>query len=420
MYKKQTLKNGLTLITASLKETKIISVLLLVKVGSRYEAAKINGISHFIEHMMFKGTDSRPSTMIISQALDAVGADYNAFTAKDHTGYYIKINADKLTLALDWLADIIWHSQFKPVEIDKEKPVIIEEINMYEDNPLMYVEDLVEQLIFQNNKLGYLVIGNRQNIKAMSRQKLLAYRDRFYQPQNMVLGLVGNLPRGYLNQIKKYFLTPGVRTKKINYDQFESNQKIRRSKIIFKQTEQVQVALGWPAFSYEQPEVYAAYLLATILGGSMSSRLFIKIRGEQSLAYYVRAVNNVYQDTGCLLIQAGLDKQRSAEAINLILNEVEKIKKDGVTQEELKRAQEFFKGKVAIEMEDSINLAQWYVRQQLLTRKIVTPEEKIRKLFAVKSGDIQKVAQQICQNQRLSLAVVGPVKDLGSLKVVAK
>lgn len=412
MYQKQILPNGLTVITAPLKETQTVTVLLLVKAGSRYEQKEVAGVSHFIEHLMFKGTKKRPSALILSKELDSVGADYNAFTAKDHTGYYIKVNADKLELALDLLSDMVFNSLFDNEELNREKAVIIEEINMYQDNPIMHVEDLVEELIFKGNKLGWLIIGSKKTVKGINRQKIMAAKDKFYQPGNMVLSLAGKLKTKDLKLIEKYFSGQINKKRKIGFTDFKTKQSAQQTKAVYKKTDQLQMALGWPAFGYGHQDIYAAHLLAIILGGNMSSRLFIEIRERRGLAYYIRAMNNVYQDTGCLVIQAGLDKKRWLEAVEIILEEIKLIKKQGVKPEELKRAKEFFKGKLAIELEDSAQLAGWYGRQNLLVEQILKPEEKIKKLFKVKQTDIQRAAKKIFVKNKLNLVTIGPLRDL--------
>jgi predicted Zn-dependent peptidase len=411
MYQKRILANGLTVITAPLRETQTVTALLLVRAGARYEHKKNNGISHFLEHMMFKGTTKRPSTLVLSRELDSVGADYNAFTAKDHTGYYIKVNAEKLELALDLLSDMIFNSTFAAGEIKREKGVIIEEINMYNDNPLMSIEDRVEELIFFGQKLASWPGGTKKSVQGLNRADMLAYLNKFYQASNMVLTLAGKLSTRDLKMVDKYFGLAPAKKRQIKILPFVSRQKAARNKTVIKETDQLQIALGWPAFGYQQEASHAAYLLATILGGNMSSRLFTEVREKRGLAYYVRAVNNVYEDTGCIVIQAGLDKKRWQEAVTVILEEIKKIKREGVTSEELKRAKEFLKGKLAIDLEDSSHLAEWYGRQELLVGKILQPEERIKKIFKVKKIEIQGVAKKIFSQNKLNLAIIGDLDE---------
>jgi len=419
MYQKLKLKNGLKLILAPLHETKAVTVLVLLPVGSRYETKNINGTSHFIEHLMFKGTKKRPTSLDITKELDSVGAEYNAFTSKDHTGYYIKIAADKIELAFDLLSDMIFNSVFDPKEIEKERGVIIEEINMYEDNPLIYVEALFEQTVFAPHELSWLISGSKKVIRNVSRQAILGYKNKFYHPSNVILTVAGNFDKKkVLTLSQKYFNQTKKSIKKSEFKRIKINQAKPRVNLLFKNTEQVQLCLGFPSYSLGDRKIFTLYLMAVILGGNMSSRLFTVIREQHSLAYYIKAGVSPYQDTGTLVVQAGLDKKRINQAISLILTELQKIKDDGVEKKELQNAKEFLKGKLVLDLEDSENVADWYGKQELLLKKIYTPEERFKKVMAVGQSQIKKVAQEILKQQKLNLALIGPFKnknDFGKL-----
>ncbi|MFA5020803.1 MAG: pitrilysin family protein [Patescibacteria group bacterium] len=417
MFKRQTLKNGIRLITAPLKETQTASLLVLVKVGSRQEAKPIEGISHFVEHLMFKGTKRRPTTLDLSKELDGIGAEYNAFTGKDVTGYYIKADAKHLSLAIDMLSDMLGESLFRAEEIEKEKGVIVEEINMYEDNPLMQVEGMLEEMIFDGGELSHQIAGSRETVKAASREKIVNYKKKYYAGANIVIGLAGKFNADQLKELKaKFKFNRGVKSK---IKKSIVNQKSPRVSLKYKETEQVQMALGLPAFSYHDPRSYALQLLAVILGGNMSSRLFINVREKKGLAYFVRAWPNLYEDAGALVIQAGLDKIRIEEAIVTILGELNGLKA-GVTTEELRRAKDFIAGKMALDLEDSMSIAEWYANLELSDRKLVTPQEKLKKIMAVKESDIKKVANDIFDLNRVNLAVIGPFKDDNKFKKLLK
>jgi predicted Zn-dependent peptidase len=409
LYKLITLKNQAKLILAPRHETKAVTVLVLFKVGSRNESQKINGLSHFLEHMLFKGTKRRPDTLAISKALDQVGADFNAFTTKDHTGFYIKVYHKKIELAIDMLSDILFHSKFDPEEIKKEKGVIIEEVNMYEDNPLMYIEDLMERTLFGSGSLGRLVIGPRENIRGFSRSNLLKYHRTFYQPKNMLIAVAGQYeePR-VLELINKYFNINNQKSGIPKISQFKVRQKKPQVTLKFQKTEQVQLGLGFPAFSYFDKNLYPLFLLSVILGGSMSSRLFIEIREKKGLSYYIKAMPNVYEDTGLLYIQAGLDKSRIFEALGLLWQELTKIKKQGVTGVELKRAKDFVKGRLVLELEESSEIAAFLAKQKLMTGKIEKPEEKFIKIDKVTLESIKKAAALVIQKKLINLVVIGP------------
>ncbi len=421
MYKKTKLKNGLTLITAPLKETKAVTVLVLLPVGSRYESKNINGVSHFVEHLMFKGTKKRPTSLDITKELDSIGAEFNAFTAKDHTGYYIKAAAEHIELAFDILSDMLLNSVFDKAEIEKERGVIIEEINMYQDNPLMYLSDLFERTIFGDNNLGWMISGPKSVIKKVSRREILDYKNKHYKPSNIILTISGSFKKPQIEKlVKKYFSSNGKNTKITNFPKVKINQIKPKVNIMFKKTEQVQLGLGLPAYSLHDKRMYPLYLMAVILGGNMSSRLFTTVREKYGLAYYIRTDISAYQDISAFLVQSGLDKEKTKKAISLILAELNKIKEEGVTDKELSSAKEFLKGKLVLGLEDSENVADWFGKQQLLLNKIYTPEQKLKKIFDVKKEQIQEVAKDLFKEQKLNLAMIGPFKDKGEFKKLLK
>lgn len=407
--KKSKLKNGLTVLTVPRTETKAVTLFILFGVGSRYEPKEINGISHFLEHMFFKGTKKRPSTLEISQELDKLGAEYNAMTSKDYTGYYIKVNAEKTTEAFDILSDMLFNSVFDPTMINQEKGVIVEEINMYEDNPLMYVQDLFEQAVYgKSNPLGQLIAGSKNKVRQINRQKLLNYRKKYYHPRNAVLIAAGRIKNSQLQKLAEKYLAKEKKKKKSKYQPAKNNQQRPRVNLVNKKSEQIQLGLGFPAYSYFDRRYYALEVLNNILGGMMSSRLFIEIRVKRSLAYFINSSLNIYQDTGNLMIQAGLDKKRVKEAIQAILAEVSKLKNEKVSRQELQKAKDNIKGKIVLKMEDSESVAGFLGKQYLLTNKLTTPQEHLQKISAVTPEQIQKIAQDLFCPEKINLAAIGP------------
>ncbi|MFZ5365169.1 MAG: M16 family metallopeptidase [Patescibacteria group bacterium] len=402
------LPSGAKLILVPNKSTQAVSVMVIFGVGSRHEHKKINGISHFIEHLMFKGTTKRPTTLDISKALDRVGAEFNAGTAKDWTAYYIKVDNQHVELAMDVISDMIMNSKFDQTEIDRERGVIIEEINMYEDNPMMYIEDLLEQVVFDGNTLGWQISGPRSVIRNVSRQDILDYKNLFYQPNNAVICVAGNFPDDILAKVREYFTFPKSTDKIPDFQPFEFNQSEPRLKIKNQKTEQAQLAFGFPGYGYKDNRVHALYLLAVILGGNMSSRLFINIRERQGLCYFIRSYINIYQDTGCLVIQSGLDTKRIEQSIELILEELKKVSEEGVSQTELSEAKDFIKGKVILHLENSSDLAEWYAKQEILTDESLSPEDKFKLFDQVTVEDIQKAAKEIFRTECINLALIGP------------
>lgn len=416
MYKKYTFKNGLQLILAPQCETKAVTVLVLFRAGSRYESENLAGISHFLEHMAFKGTLRRPTTLALSKELDKVGAEYNAYTASDQTGYWIKINAEHLDLALDMLSDMLLNAKLEAKEISREKGTIIEEINMYEDNPARYSEILLDEIVFQGNSLGRPVIGEKKTVHAITRNKMVDYKKKYYLPKNMVISVAGNIDGVKTkNLIEKYFfVAPTFKSNNKKWDakfiRFKPKQTKPRLNLKYKDTEQVHLSFGFVGPSYHDKDLIPAHLLSIILGGSMSSRLFINVRERQGLCYYIHSSLDVYQDTGNLTVKAGLDKNRIFAALELILNELKKIKSKGISQEELFKGKEYTKGKLILDLEDSSAVAEWYGRQQLLIGKIKTPEQKINEIMKITRQDVNRLAQKIFQTKKINLALIGPFK----------
>lgn len=424
MTQAYTLKNGSRVVLVPMQETKAFTVQVLLPVGSRHESRVMNGGSHFLEHMMFKGTKRRPNTQIISRALDAIGAEYNAFTGKDHTGYYIKAGAEHAELLLDMLSDMLYHSVFDPKEFERERTVIIEEIHMYEDNPMMFVDELFEQELFRGNTLGWRISGAKEDIQKMKLADVAAYRKKHYRPSGLVIALAGKLPENVTDLVERYFdaVKEQATAKPKAFAPFRAASMPKGPKAVvhYKETEQVQCMLGFPGYGYGNPRLPAQSVLATILGGNMSSRLFTQVRERRGLAYMVRAGVSPYQDVGAFAVHAGLRKDKVDEAIALILSELKKTKTAPIGAEELTRGKEYIKGKITLGLEESNEVADFYGRQELFQKKMESPEEKIAKIMAVSAKDVQAAARDILRVERLRLAVIGPFADAARFQKLLK
>jgi predicted Zn-dependent peptidase len=410
---KYKLPNGLRVILTPQKETKAVTVLVLVGVGSRYETQDIRGMAHFLEHMMFKGTKKRPNMQIFTHELDAVGAQYNAYTSKDHTGYWIKLNSEHLELALDMLSDMIWNAKLEEQEIRREKGTILEEINMYEDRPQDKVEELAEKVIFQEkHTLGWEVAGLKKTVKSIDRQKMQRFKNSFYLPKNMVVSVAGNFKNQEIKKlIDKYFDTKKTDKKIKPFEKFKKYQTQPQILLEHKSTEQAHLTLSFLGPKYSDKDYTVAQVLSNILSGGFSSRLYSSLRERYGLCYWINSSLSTYQDTGSLIIEAGLDKKRIDMALKLILKEIKKIKNNSVDVKELNKAKENLKGRLVLSLENSSSVATWYANQELLIGKTKSPEEKIRDIMKVTSKDVQKCAQKIFQNKNMNLAIIGPYKD---------
>jgi predicted Zn-dependent peptidase len=410
MYKKIELKNGLELITAPIEGTKTATVFVIVRAGSKNENKNNNGVSHFLEHVFFKGTEKRPDTLSISSELDSIGAEFNAFTTKEFTGFWVKVDSSRIEFAVDILSDMLQNSKFDSSEIEREKGVIIEEVNMYQDNPMMYIEDVFESCLYGDTPAGREIIGTKENILNFKREDFINYIKDQYSSKNIKICVTGNIDNNIEDLIKKYFIKFNNFNSKEKLNTIE-NQSEPQVKVHYKKIEQANLAFGVRTFPIEHKDEVILKVLGIILGGSMSSRLFINLRERNSLAYYIRTQSEFYSDTGYLVTFAGVPADRIDEAIQIISNEYKKIKEELVLEEELRRVKDMIKGKSIIQLESSDNVANWYAKQSVLRKNISTPEEYFEELEKVTSEDIKRVANEIFISKGLNLAVIGPFKD---------
>lgn len=407
-YKKAALDNKMPLILVPMKETKTVTALLMVKTGSKYETREESGLSHFLEHMFFKGTDKRPDTLSISSALDALGGEFNAFTAKEYTGYYVKVVTNKLGAALEILADMLGASKFAAVEIEREKGVIIEELNMYEDNPLMHIEDVLETCLYGDTPAGWDTIGTKKTIKSFKRDDFLKYYQRQYGVNSMTLILSGAVPTTAKKLANKYFSS--FKTNKWRDKlKVKDTQKKAVIKTVYKKIDQVNLALALRAFPVGHAQEMPLKLLAIILGGSMSSRLFISLRGKSGLAYYVRTGLESYSDAGYFSTQAGVPKNKVRQALQILISEYQKIKTEGPTQAELNKAKDILSGRLLMQLETSDEVASWYGQQAILRKDFLNPVDLEKNLRAVTLAEVHLAAKEIMTANNLSLALIGPI-----------
>ena len=416
------LKNGARVHLVPVDGTLATTLLVLFKVGSRNEQMKVWGGSHFVEHLMFKGTKRRPKTIDISKELDRYGAEYNAYTGKDLTGYYVKIESGRIDLAVDLLHDMLFHSKFDAIEMKREKGVIIEEIKMYEENPVMHIEDLLEEAMFDGHVLGRNIAGTAKSMLAMKRQDVVNYHHEYYAPENMVIVMAGKVPKNAMKMIENRFGRIAKKEVKRIDEPFATiaSAKIVRVRIQNKPVEQVQVAMGFPTPGRAHKDMEALKLLSTILGGTMSSRLFIEVREKRGLCYHVRAIVDGYDDVGVFAIRAGLDAKRLKEASKVIRAEIAKVVKNGVTAKELAMAKDNVRGAMMLQLEDSSASAEFVGRQELFLKEASTAQERMARFDAVTRADILRAAREVLDVKQLSVAGIGPfaseeafLKELG-------
>lgn len=394
-------------------DAKSATFMVMYPVGSRFESEKMRGVSHYVEHLMFKGTKKRPNTLTLTREIDRLGAQYNAFTGKEYTGYYITVDVQYTEIALDILSDMLFNSTFDPKEMEKEKTVIVEEIKMYNDNPMMNIDNIFEEVMYDGCRLGQDIAGTAKHVLAYKRNDVLAYKDTYYQPSNMHVVVAGAQHPQLTTLIDEYF-GKEKNNKKPSHTHtpavFGSTKKEDRIKVQQKDVDQAQLMLGFPAFKEgDYKNLAPMAVLDTILGGSMSSRLFIKIRERLGLAYMVRSGTEEYDDTGYMYIRAGLDPKNINKAIAAIKKELDRLVEKGVTTRELADAKTHFRGSMTLSMERSSSLASWYAQMAIANGTTLSPEQWLTKIEAVTKEQVQSIAKKVFKEKQMRVAVIGNI-----------
>jgi len=413
---KNILQNGMRVITVPMKENPAVTVLVMVEAGSKYETKEIGGVSHFLEHMCFKGTRKRPKAVDISRELDKIGAQYNAFTSQEFTGYYAKSSPLHLDVILDVVSDMYLNPVFETAEIEKEKGVIVEEINMYEDMPHRHIHDLFMELLYGDQPAGWNIAGTRETVKNLKRDDFVDYRTKHYVSGATVVVVAGTFDeKTILKKIEEKFegIHEGEKHTKTSVVEKQSDPQIL---VKFKKTDQAHMVLGVRSFDVTSKYNSALKVLSSILGGGMSSRLFQKLRDEMGVGYYVSASNDSYTDHGLFTISTGVDTTRVKEVIKAILAELKKLTEDTVPQDELQKAKDYIIGNMFLGLESSDSQAEFCGYQEILKKEIKAPDEIAQKILAVTSDDIKSLANAIFTDQNLNLALIGKFKSDASFK----
>ncbi len=408
-YEKKVLPNGMRYIFIPLPDSQATTVLVLVAAGSEYETKEINGISHFLEHLCFKGTKKRPSSDAIASELDALGAEYNAFTGNEATGYYAKVANKNFEKILDVVSDLYLNPLIDRKEMDKERGVIIEEINMYEDLPMEKVRENLSALLYGDQPAGWSVAGTKKNIERLTRDDISAYRDGHYTAPKTVVIVSGGIENPENLIIEKFAsLNGGEFIKKEKTKEEQSRPMIH---LQTKKTDQTHIIFGIRAFNLFDERRYALSVLSDVLGGSMSSRLFKKVREEMGAAYYVRSGVDLSSDAGVLSVSAGIDKSRLKEIVEAVMGELRRLTVDEVGEEELQKAKEHLSGRLILQLETSDEIAGFYGGEEVMAGRVRTPEEILEKYRQVTAGDILSVARDIMRDDRLNFSAIGPFED---------
>jgi predicted Zn-dependent peptidase len=409
VYERHVLPNGLRVVTAPMPQAQSVSCFLMLAAGSRYETREQSGIAHFAEHMFFKGTERRPIAKDIAAEIDYLGAEFNAFTGKEYTGYYVKAAAEHRDAALDVLVDMLRFSKFDPEEIEREKGVIVEEMNMYFDTPRDFIGGVYEQLLYGDQPLGWDIIGTKDTVRAATRETFLEYTGRWYKPARLVVGVGGAVGEGLLDRVGELLgdMAPEASPEPLPVAPHGNG----RVSVFEKKSDQAHIVLGVESYPIEHPDRYPLQLLATVLGTGMSSRLFIEVRERRGLAYYVFGTNHSYTDAGSLYSQAGVDINRIDEAVETIVAEFRKIADQRVPDDELRKAKNVAKGRFVLSLESPQGTIMFGLRREVLEGKVTEPADVLAAVERVTADDVQRVARDLIAGDKLRLAVIGPFDD---------
>ncbi|NOQ67822.1 hypothetical protein GQ568_00080 [Patescibacteria group bacterium] len=410
MYKRSKLKNGVRVITVPMRSTKTVTVLVIIGTGSKNESEKNRGISHFLEHMFFKGTEKRPTKLDISKELDGVGGSFNAFTGKEQTGFYAKVDSKHCDLALDVISDMLLNSKFTAEDIDSERGTVIEELNMFLDNPIMRIPFLFEEILYPNHSMGWDIGGTKETMNSVKRKDFVNYYKKYYTGDNIVIVVAGNFNEKTIkNKISRYFNSINKTGSKKQIKAYDKQDK-PNILLKYKKTDQTHLCLGVRGYNETHKDRYILNILSIILGGNMSSRLYMSVV-EKGLAYYIYTSPESYKDVGYLAAQTGVNNEKCLEAIKIIVDEYKKAGEEKISSEEIKMAKDYLKGKMMIALESSDSVASFAANQEIATGKILTLKEKFAKIDAVTAEDIIRVAQDIFVDNKLNLALIGPFKN---------
>lgn len=411
------LPNGLRLITVPLKDSQAVTVLVMVEAGSKYETKEQNGISHFLEHICFKGTKNRPRAIDISRELDSMGAQYNAFTTQEFTGYFAKSAPKHFEKILEIIADLYLNPVLVKEEIEKEKGVIIEEINMYEDLPQKNVQDVFMELLYRDQPAGWNIAGTKENVRSFTAEDILKYRDMNYVSGATAVVIAGNFDEKHaVHAVTRYFSDMSSGEKHIKTKVVE-DQKKPEFAIKEKATDQMHFVLGARSFDVYDPRNPAARILSAVLGGGMSSRLFEKMRNELGICYYIGASNETFTDHGFFSVAAGVDNSRFHEALKAVMKELSSLKHTLVSSEEIRKTKDFLIGNLTLSLETSDAVAEHFGFQEIMRKKIKMPSEVIKEVESQKAENIMKIAKEIFRDNRLNLAAVGSKKNSADIGV---
>lgn len=406
-YNIKTLNNGLKIVAYKMPQMKSVALGVWIATGGRYETIKTRGISHFVEHLLFKGTKKRTAAQI-KNSIEGIGGSLNGFTSEEVTCYLVKVLGKDLKLALDVLSDMVLNAKFDPNDIQKERFVILQEIKMYKDQPDQYVDELLSELLWPQQTLGIPLVGTLKTVNSLDRKDIMEYKDRTYNPSNITIVACGDVDLNILfGSCDKIFLKKKA-GRIYNYEKMKISQDAPKAKIFNKDTEQTHIAIGFHSLSRGNPARYAMDLLNIVLGANMSSRLFHELREKRGLAYEIGSHVNYYADGGTAVIEAGVDNRKISKAIKLVLKELSKLNNNLITREEFKRSREYYQGHLLFLLEDTVSHMLWLGNKIVIGDEPIDADEILSKVKKVTRDDIFKLSSEVFKKENLNIAVVGP------------
>lgn len=421
-YKLIRLANKLRVLTVPIKGANSATVTIWIKVGSRKEENKMAGVSHFLEHMVFKGSKKRPSARLIAEVIDGIGGEFNASTGKEWTNFYIKAKNDNLSLVFDVLSDMVLNPILKPSDVEREKGVILEEMAMYEDTPMLKVGDIYERLIFKGSSLGRDIIGNKRSIRQMKKQDFIKYRNRHYFSENMLVTVSGGVSENEVISLANKLFGKVKSNQDPDSESYVSSQQKPQVKLQTKKNEQAHFIIGFKGNKMDHKDRFKESVLSAILGQGMSSRLFTEVREKRGLAYAVKTDDYHYTDTGYVSTYVGADIKRIDEAIKVVLDQHYGLisKKYQIRSKEIKKAKEYVKGHLALSLEDTKNINNFFGIRELLINKIETPKQVFEAIDKVSIDEVIEVGKKIFVSEKLNLAIIGPYQDQARFEKLIK
>ncbi len=419
-YEKRVFSNKLRAIVAPMSDTQTVTLWVLFGTGSKYEIKRINGVSHFLEHLFFKGTKKRPKPADIFNELDRIGSQHNAFTTKEYTGYYVKAAARHFDISLDIVSDILLNPIFKSEEIEKERGVVLQELSMYEDDPQRQVNETFEELLYGDQPAGWDTGGYPETVKKITREDIIKYKHSHYTSSNAVVVVAGNVDlESTFSKIEKAFskMPDGRKVEKVKVKESQNKPRVKFKK---KDVDQTHVRIGVRGYNMFDEKRYPMMVLQTILGGNASSKLFMELREKLGLTYYAYASAPEYTDTGYLVAVAGVPHAKLPQVAKKIVQILKGIKKHGVSQKDIDFAKEYLRGSMALAFESTDEVASFLGGQELFYKKIMTPEDILQKIEKVTKSDIMKVAREILRPEKINMAAIGPHDDIKKYEEILK